>query len=118
MEVRTRLQLEQVEESHVFLPVNLYVCTLSRGCFSDLGHHADTDGEASVMNLDQAKLDLATTQSLKLTEAAKSFICNLLKSIDTSVSVEIMQPRSDTASIEPIVIDIAKPGPACRRLLV
>ena len=74
--------LEQVEESHVFLPVNLYVCTLSRGCFSDLGHAADTDGEASVMNLNQAKLDLATTQSLKLTEAAKSFICNLLKSID------------------------------------
>ena len=55
--------LEQVEESHVFLPVNLYVCTLSRGCFSDLGHPADTDGEASVMNLDRAKLDLATAQS-------------------------------------------------------
>ena len=43
--------------------------------------------------------------------AAKSFICNLLKSIDTSVSVEIMQPRSDTTPIEPIAIDIAKPGP-------
>ena len=87
------------------------MCTLSRGCFSDLGHPADTDGEASVMNLDRAKLDLATAQSLKLTEAAKSFIYNLLKSIDTSASVEIMQPRSDTTPIEPIAIDIAKPVP-------
>lgn len=106
--------LEQVEETHVFFPTSVYVCTLSHDCFSEFLDTAVKSSEATVMSLDQAKLDLATAQCLKLTEAALSHINALFNRTCSKQKIEQkMQQRQQTqsgkTSNEPVIIDDDKP---------
>lgn len=107
MLIRTKFLLEQFEKTHCFIPVYLYTCTTSHGCFSEFNETAVKQDESSVVDLDQAKLDLTTAKSLKLTEAALSFINTL---VNNSIKQKVQHQNGKTSD-EPVIVDDASPTP-------
>ena len=78
-----KFSMVQCEETHEFIPVTSYVCTLSHGCFEKIEIAKDVNVQSSIMNQDHKKLNLATAQNLTLTPSAVSVIQTLLSSLDT-----------------------------------
>ena len=100
--------LEQFEKTHCFIPVYRYICTTSHGCFSEFNETAVKQDESSFVDLDQAKLDLTTAKSLKLTQAALSFINTLV--INNSIKQKVQHQNGKTSD-EPVIVDDASPTP-------
>ena len=62
---------------HSYIPLQLYICTFTQGCFQSI--QSDAQGSASLMNVDLARVDLATAEILTLTACALCFIENEFK---------------------------------------
>ena len=64
-------------ETHAFYPVNLYICTLSHGCFETI-ECAKEVHVISVLSTDPSDVDLLTAQHITPTSLSLSYIQNLL----------------------------------------
>lgn len=92
-----RFSLEHCEDTHTFVPVTSYICTLTRGCFREIERDENSTIKDSVTPQDGFKQNLAMAQHLTLSGDSLSFIDQRLQTTNSTSLNTIVVDDKDTS---------------------